>query len=238
MYDQRWSPEWVRAEFESVYKDEIFAAILAALASRLGRGRRCLLDVGTHAGRFIATAQAAGWQAEGIELNPRTAAYAAERTGLPVRQLNVMDVESPARFDAITITDVLEHIPRPLEVLTRAATLLAPGGWIAVKVPCGPSQLIKESWRARLRPGYRATVADNLVHVSHFSPRSLALALARAGFIDISVEPAPSELPELRGVAGRLSRGVRRALHRAACLLPLAVHTPLTLNLQAYAKRP
>ena len=51
-----------------------------------------------------------------------------------------------------------------------------------MKVPCGPVQLLKETWRARLQRGYRATIADNLVHVNHFSPRSLRLALERAGF--------------------------------------------------------
>ena len=48
-----------------------------------------------------------------------------------VRQLNVHDVDaSTAAFDAITLTDVLEHIPDPRPVLTRVATLLAPAaGW-------------------------------------------------------------------------------------------------------------
>ena len=93
-----------------------------------------------------------GWQAEGLELNPQTAAYAAERTGARIRTLNVHQVDGSEAFDAVTITDVLEHVPHPMRVLERVSSLLTAGGWIAVKVPAGPAQLRKETWRGRLRP--------------------------------------------------------------------------------------
>jgi SAM-dependent methyltransferase len=238
MYDQRWSAEWVAREFDAGYKDYIFDGILDALSHRLDGTRRRLLDVGAHAGRFIARARRGGWLAEGLELNPRTAAYAAERTGASVRQLNVHDAAiARDAYDAVTITDVLEHIPQPRPVLSRVAALLSPGGWIAVKVPCGPSQLFKETWRGRLQRNYRPTVADNLVHVSHFSARSLRLALERSGFSSITIEPGAPELPQGGAWRGSASRVSRRALHLAARVVPAAVHTPLALNLQAYARR-
>ncbi|MEO8076554.1 MAG: class I SAM-dependent methyltransferase, partial [Acidobacteriota bacterium] len=239
MYDQRWSDEWIRNEFEANYKDYIFHGILETLSHRLPANRRRLLDVGAHAGRFVSLARHAGWAAEGLELNPQTAAYAAQRTGAPIRQLNVHDVDvSTAGYDAITVTDVLEHIPDPVRVLARIAALLSPGGWVAVKVPCGPSQLIKERWRGRLIRGYRPTLADNLVHVSHFSPKGLGAALHSAGFTDITIQPGAPELPGGAGARGAASRLVRRSLHTAARLLPGGVHLPISLNLQAYARRP
>ncbi len=238
MYDQRWSDEWIRSEFEERYKDYIFEGILRSLGRRLPSTRRRLLDVGAHAGRFISMAGDAGWAAEGLELNPRTAAYAAERTRRPIRQLNVHDVDAgTAAFDAICLTDVLEHIPDPVRVLVRIAELLAPGGWVSVKVPCGPSQLFKERWRSRLRPGYRATVADNLVHVSHFSPASLRRGLERAGFTDVAIQVAAPELPPVVGTRGALGRAGRLTLYHLARLLPLAIDSPLTLHLQAFGKR-
>ncbi len=239
LYDQRWSEDWIRSEFEAGYKDAIFRGILGALETRLAPSRRRLLDVGAHAGRFIAFAQARGWRAEGLELNPQTAAYAAARTGAGVRQLNVHQVGiDTADYDAITLTDVLEHVPDPVAVLTRTAALLASGGWVAVKVPSGPGQLRKERWRGRLIRGYRPTLADNLVHVNHFSPASLRLALERAGFTDITVAPGAPEMPEGAGLRGRASRLLRRALHLAAIAAPGGVHLPVALNLQAYARRP
>ena len=238
MYDQRWSDDWIAGEFEAATKDAIFEQILDSLSTRLDRSRRRLLDVGAHAGRFIAAARRAGWLADGLELNPKTAAYAAQRTGARIRRLNAQDLDERGSYDAVTITDVLEHIPRPLAILERAADLLAPGGWIAVKVPCGPSQLLKETWRGRLRPRYRPTVADNLVHVSHFSAASLRLALERSGFSSIAIDPGAPELPPRAGAGGALSRTSRRALHLVARAIPGSVHTPFALNLQAYARRP
>jgi SAM-dependent methyltransferase len=240
MYDQRWSREWIEAEFESPAKDFIFKGILDQLASRLPASRRRLLDVGAHAGRFVHLARQAGWTAEGLELNPQTAVYAATRTGAPIHSLNVhqVKVSEATAFDAVTITDVLEHIPHPARVLQRISALLAPGGWIAVKVPAGPAQLRKEAWRARLRPGYRATVADNLVHVSHFSPRALAVALERAGFVDVDVKAGAPELHGGAGMKRRADHALRLALYTAGRVLPGGVHLPVTLNLQAYARVP
>ncbi len=239
MYDQRWSAGWIESEFESTDKDEIFGAILVGLARRLPRARRRLLDVGAHAGRFVSLASAAGWSADGLELNPQTASYAARRTGASIRQMNMQDLDARTTvYDAITITDVLEHIPDPVPVLARAAALLAPGGWIAVKVPCGPNQLLKERLRGRLFPSYRPTVADNLVHVSHFSVPALRRALVRAGFDSVSVEPGAPELHGGQGLKAKAARTGRRTLHLASRLVPGGVHLPITFNLQAYARRP
>lgn len=238
MYDQRWSADWIRAEYEADAKDVIFGRILAGLEARLPAPRRRLLDVGAHAGRFIALARARGWQPEGLELNPQTAAYAARRTGATVRQTNVHDTTLVDAFDAITLTDVLEHVPRPCAVLQKVFELLAPGGCVAVKVPSGPAQMRKERWRGRLIPGYRPTVADNLVHVNHFSPAALALALRRAGFSDIVIRSGAPELPAGGGLRGRASRGARLCFDGLARMVPGGVHLPICFNLQAFARRP
>lgn len=238
LYDQLWSPDWVQQEFESTYKDLIFTSILAELGARQRSDRR-LLDIGAHAGRFLHLAQQAGWQPEGIELNPRTAAFAAEHTGLPVHRENVERlVLSGHTYGAITLTDVLEHIPDPVRLLTRAGEALAPGGWIAVKVPSGRAQRFKEGLRARLRRGYRPRLADNLVHVNHFTPHALRLALEGAGFERVTIALGAPELPDRAGFGTAASNVGRRLLYRVGSILPGGIHTPLALNLQAYARRP
>src|SRR5206468_5086293 len=88
MYDQRWSEDWTEHEFEAAYKDLIFSTILRELKRRAGAIPGRLLDIGAHAGRFMHTARRAGWEVEGIEVNPRTAACAARRTGAPVHRID------------------------------------------------------------------------------------------------------------------------------------------------------
>jgi 2-polyprenyl-3-methyl-5-hydroxy-6-metoxy-1,4-benzoquinol methylase len=235
MYDQRWSEAWVEGEFVATYKDMIFHGILKELASRVPPGRRRLLDVGAHAGRFLQLAQDQGWQVEGIELNPRTAAYAAARTGAPVHRVNAHALALAGhRYAAVVLTDVLEHIPEPSRLLSALSGLLEPGGVVAVKVPNGAAQLTKERWLARLTR-HRISLADNLVHVNPFTPRSLTRALERAGLSRVHVRTAAPELPPTGNLRGFLDRAVRRGLY-AAGSLPGAFQTPLALHLQAYAQ--
>lgn len=231
LYDQRWADDWIAHESEATYKDLIFGDILRGLAQRTGhRGR--LLDIGAHAGRFLRLARAEGWNGEGLELNPKTAAFAARVSGSVVHQGNVDAFDPDERYDAITLTDVLEHVPCPLDVLARVRSFLSDQGWVAIKVPNGPAQRLKEHLRERLRPGYRATIADNLVHVNHFSRASLARALERSGFCEVSVVAAAPELPD-----GFVRRSARLAAFRLARALPGGAASPLALNLQAYARR-
>jgi 2-polyprenyl-3-methyl-5-hydroxy-6-metoxy-1,4-benzoquinol methylase len=240
MYDQRWSEDWVTSEFDAEYKDLIFRAILRKLARCCADSRRRLLDVGAHAGRFMHLAQQAGWEVEGIELNARTAACAARRTGAPVHQVNAQTLSCSGRlYSAVTLTDVLEHIPEPVNLLSTVARLLEPGGCVAVKVPCGSSQWRKERVMAALRQSRRISLAENLVHVSHFSPRALRLALERAGFVHVTIRTAAPELRPLHPdfLRPALSNALRLAVY-AAGRLPGALHTPLALNLQAYARLP
>jgi SAM-dependent methyltransferase len=238
MYDQRWSADWVASEHDATYKDFIFRSILRKLDTRVRAHPRRLLDVGAHAGRFLWLAKQAGWDVEGIELNPRTAAYAHQRTGAPVHQINAQTLaDTGARFHAITLTDVLEHIPEPVVLVRTVARLLEPGGCLAVKVPCGRSQWFKERLLSRVTR-HDVSLAGNLVHVNHFTPRSLKLALERAGLTRVEVSAGA---PELIGgdqplVLRSLSNVVRLGVYYAA-RLPGFVETPLALNLQAYATR-
>jgi hypothetical protein len=124
-----------------------------------------------------------------------------------------------------------------VEALRGVKGVLEPGGWIAVKVPHGPHQLMKERIRGRVLRGYRPTVADNLVHVSHFTAGSLRMALERAGYVDVSVTTAAPVLPPPGGGAARAGQvALRRGMTAAARLLPGGTRTPLVMNLQAYGR--
>ena len=237
MYDQRWSPGCIEREHHASYKDRIFEDVLDQLESRLPPGRRRLLDVGAHAGRFLARARARGWNADGLELNPATAAFAAQASGGVVHHGNLFTWAPAPIYDAITLTDVLEHIPYPRSALRRVRDALAPGGWTALKVPNAPAQRVKEAARSRLHRGYTPTIADNLVHVNHFSAPALAEALRREGFIGVTVGVAAPEMPEGHGAPSAVDRFIRALAYGTARSLPMGERTPLAFNLQAYARR-
>jgi SAM-dependent methyltransferase len=167
---------------------------------------------------------------------------ATQHTGLTVYNQNAADLASRGKtFDAVTLNDVLEHIPNPLSVVKSAFTLLRPGGVIAIKSPCGPNQQLKENIKLKLRSVANAEIATNMVHINHFSPKSLALALKRSGFQNIHIEAgAPELFCKADGSADWLkpSNLLRVSLFWMSRAIPRAAQTPLGLNLQAYAIKP
>ena len=184
--------------------------MLAGLDRLRGPGvPRTLLDVGVHAGRFLHLARQAGWEAEGAEVNPVTAAYAARRTGAPVHAARAQDLAGRGPgFGAVTLTDVLEHIPRPAPLVGQLRGLLAPGGILAVKVPHGPVQRLKEGARRHLPGrGDRVGVMPRFAHVNHFTVAALRLCLHAAGFGPVLVVAgAPEFLPGPRRTRARRPR--------------------------------
>lgn len=217
----------LKADFESGVKDAIFREVLGRLDGRLAADvPRTVLDIGCHTGRFLQLAAEAGWEAEGIELNPETAAYARTRTGRPVHACGAEDLAAQDRtFGALVLTDVLEHIPDPVGVLRGLRPLVAPGGAIAVKVPHGPAQRLKERLR-RLAGRADAGVMVRYVHVNHFTVKSLDLALRQAGFKPGPIEPAaPEGFSPLRFAVRAAARG-------------LGPNSPLCMNLLALAGMP
>jgi 2-polyprenyl-3-methyl-5-hydroxy-6-metoxy-1,4-benzoquinol methylase len=238
LYSKSPTDEQMAEHYAYPYRDWIFQSILSDLGSRLSRERRTLLDVGTNVGRMLFFAKQARWTAEAIELNASVARFATEQTGVTVHTMNAYRLaQTNRRYDAITLTDVLEHIPDPVAILSDLKELLSPGGWIAVKVPCGVNQLRKEQIRHALGKAEHTAIATNLVHVNHFTPKSLKMALTRAGFEAVSLQVGVPEVPPMRSSGAILSRLFRTSVYMTGRLLPGGVHTPLALNLQAYACR-
>jgi len=168
-----------------------------------------LLDVGCGTGSLLQTLRAGGWQVEGVEPDPRSAAF-ARACGLIVHELTFQEASFPAgSFDAITMNHVLEHLPDPVDALRRCHRLLVPGGLFWAATPNLAS------------PCYRTYSVDWVGldaprHLVIWSPESLAQALDRAGFEATFLEPFDAawtlhHSAELR--AGRLDSKVG-ALHK------------------------
>jgi SAM-dependent methyltransferase len=102
---------------------------------RLRKGARTL-DIGCSTGLFPSLFKARGFAAEGLEVNPTTAAFARDKFGIPVTNVPFETAEfAPGSFSLVSMTDVLEHAVSPIATLERVHTILEDGGYCLITFP-------------------------------------------------------------------------------------------------------
>lgn len=154
--------------------DGLLSRYLARMGELLpAKGR--LLDVGAATGHFVKLAREHGWEASGIDVSAAGAA-AAKAAGLDVAEATLEEYRAPdGAFSAVTLWDVVEHLPDPMAGLRRCAMLLKPGGLLALVTPDAGSlwaRLWGKRWHSLVPPE----------HIFMFTRAALAKALEAAGF--------------------------------------------------------
>jgi 2-polyprenyl-3-methyl-5-hydroxy-6-metoxy-1,4-benzoquinol methylase len=108
----------------------------ALFEEQLGPDRRRILDVGTGPGFFLATGRDRGWITQGMEPSRQAASHARE-LGLDIVEgfLSSETVTRLGKYDVVHMSEVLEHVPDPAEIVRLARSVLAPSGLICISVP-------------------------------------------------------------------------------------------------------
>jgi SAM-dependent methyltransferase len=153
---------------------------LAALEAELPPARRRLLEIGSGPGFFLLHARERGWRPLGVEPSHQAAAH-TRSLGLDVVEA-FFDAGSAAAlgtFDVVQMTNVLEHVPDPLEVLHLAHQRLAPGGLVSVIVPNDYNPFQRAARDACDHAPWWVAPPH---HLNFFDFDSLAATLVRAGF--------------------------------------------------------
>lgn len=164
--------EWWNAVF-----DERYDFLEGALSNK----ERRILDLGCGLGKFLSRGQDRGWQCLGIEPSKDAAAHAG---GQGIEVINAPFEESGLEegtegFDAIHMSEVLEHIPDPARLLKSVYGLLNDGGIVCVVVPNDYSP-IQEILRERLN--YEPYWVAPPQHLNYFNFASLEGLLKKVGF--------------------------------------------------------
>lgn len=137
-----------------------------------------LLDVGCGPGFLLAAAERRGWSGVGLDLNEWAAGYARDELGVDARwgALTAEQFE-PASFDAVTLMDVIEHVPHPDALLETVSRVVRPGGAIVLLTPdagSAISRLMGSRWPEVGRAGE---------HMVLYSVEGLSKTLARHGAV-------------------------------------------------------
>jgi SAM-dependent methyltransferase len=159
-----------------------------------------LLEIGAGYGLFLAAAREAGWTTSGVELSRTGAKHAQDRLGLDVFCGQLEDAPLIPGFDVVCAWDTAEHVPDPLCFWRAVRAQVADDGVVLFSTPYVsslPARLLGARWWT-LKP---------TEHIWHFTPRTHALLLARAGLALTRVVRSPlapanaGRLDSLVGVA-------------------------------------
>jgi SAM-dependent methyltransferase len=133
-----------------------------------------ILDVGCSGGFFLDCMS--DWERFGVEFPGIAAQRAASRYGENIYQGTFDDFAAPEGFfNVITLQDVFDHLPDPMQALKKCHRLLAPRGIIVIKVHDISSILARIQGRR-----YYALIPP--YHLSYFNKKSLQIALKQTGF--------------------------------------------------------
>lgn len=97
-----------------------------------------------------------------------------ERDGFRILGLDDLPREPDARYDIISMIEVIEHLPDPAEQLELVARLLKPGGLLLLTTGNLDGPIAR-------RQGIHYRYCAPEIHVSLFNPRALAALYRRAG---------------------------------------------------------
>ncbi len=178
--------------------------LMDAITSRLPdpSGAR-LLDYGCGRGALGRAAREAGLAACGVEPDAEARRAAERDAGLRAfADVAALRRDEPdARFDVITIWQVIEHLRRPWDDLVTLREMLTRDGFLVIATPNA------RCLRARIE-GARWENIANPTHLYYFTERSLRRVLQSGGLETVARLAIPSSYPH----HGPLRRAVQRVL--------------------------
>ena len=133
-----------------------------------------LLDVGCYTGFFLECARERGWNVCGVEPSRWAAEYARNELGFDIFNGPVERYATDRSFDVVTMWDVLEHVPNPVEVLSILRRYVRPDGMLVFATH-------------NLDTAVARAMGKNFplfmeMHTVHFNNRTLRMLLEKTGF--------------------------------------------------------
>ncbi len=158
-----------------------------------------LLDVGCGYGFFLSEAKKNGWQVFGTELSEAAVKYVRENQNIPdVYRVKLSDEKLAAqKFDVLNLTNVLEHVPSPTQILNDCRTILSDGGLLLIRVPnMDFYNLIKKlTFVLKTAKLVRGGELDYLaspppLHLIGFTSRTLRRYFRKTGLKTVEIKPS------------------------------------------------
>lgn len=161
-----------------------------------------LLDVGCGGGRFLRRMQKRGWQVVGTDFDEQATRKVSGRYGIETHVGDLPHCGLPAAsFDAITLSQTIEHLYDPKATLQECLRLLKPGGLLVMTTPNAASIGATEfgaSWRGWEAPR----------HLQLFTVDSLSALAQTVGFEIAEARTCSAGSAVVYRVSREISEGV------------------------------
>jgi 2-polyprenyl-3-methyl-5-hydroxy-6-metoxy-1,4-benzoquinol methylase len=209
---------------KSIYEntpEEILIQTFERLNSQFGPlAGKNLLDYGCGIGRLCQIASRYGARATGIESDGNARKKVMQIGGIEVfENLNELrHVQPRAKFDIVTLWDVIEHLRKPWIELEELFNFLKPGGLLLL------STMNTGCLRARIERGRWVNMV-NPTHFYYFTRQSLSAVLEEAGFGHITELPVSIDYPQ-HGPVQRMFNRVLKSCHLQGQLIYTAQREP------------
>jgi len=172
-------------------RTHLFRRFLDTYPDRPGR----LFDIGCGSGFFLKLAEERGWEVLGVHLDPKGIAYAKERLRVNALLGDLKDVHFPdGFFDLVTLWNVVECVPDPLELLRQLRRVLREGGTVFIRTQNEAWQRLSFRLTSLLpRLGWENVFEGRpfptfVFHMTSFSRTTLRLLIEHAGFVPLSIK--------------------------------------------------
>ena len=163
-----------------------------------------LLDVGCALGIFLNLAKERGWEICGIDISSYSTSYARQSFGLEVHTGELHDAQFAGKmFDVVTLWDVFEHFPNPVEQLLEIHRVLKDDGIILLNIPNEAGLLrVLARFIFRLSGGkinYPVRKLYHQYHLCYFTPSTFLTLLNKTGFKPEYIERKSIPIVKARG---------------------------------------
>jgi SAM-dependent methyltransferase len=162
-------------------QEEYFDIVESYAQNRPGR----YLDVGCGTGGVVKVALQRSWDAVGQEISDWAATEGA-KAGVTIVNATLLDAHFDAdSFDAISMFDVLEHLPLPGPYMLEIHRILRPGGVLLLETPN------IDGFFARYVYGDKSDLIKPRAHICLYGPRNVRRLLSAIPFSGVEIRTFP-----------------------------------------------
>jgi len=194
IYDEKYFRGKVYCDYiqEKTFRKKLFLEKLNLIKTYIPPNGK-VLDVGCATGFFLEVMRKLGYETYGIEVSDYASNYARNMLKLNVITGDLLSASFPDDFfDIITMFDVLEHLPNPIETLAECSRIIKRGGILIIETLNADSlifKILKQNWPL-FSPPY---------HLFYFNQKNIGLLLDKCKFERIKVLPIQTYIPSLKG---------------------------------------